>query len=590
MSSEKKESAIISKQIFKLLPIQILMAAVPALSGFISGIFANNFISPDSMSVVGLYAPVVLILTTVSTMLMGGSLIYAAQYLGMNKHSRTNGIFTLDLIASAVLSVLISALLIVLGMFDLTAFFGAPDELRPLFNSYIIGQGIGIIPWVMGVHVSAFLSLENKIKRTTISSIVYVVINVILDVVFIVKMKMGVFGLSLASSIGLWVMLVIQIQYYFSSKCTIKFSIKELKRGDLKDIIKIGLPGSLGNGYQSIRRVIVNALIMKYVGPAGMSAFSTADSLIGLFWSIPGAMQNVTRMMFGISAGEEDKETLIGIMKVALKQFFIVLVVLAGILALLAVPLTEFYFKDPSEPVYQMTVLAFRILPFVLPAAIGCMSFTSFGQALNKQVLLHILSVADGVLGVSLFSLVMIPAMGITGFYWANILNSVMAFVIIIIYSWIVRKKIPLNTEALMAIPDSFGASEDNRIDISITRMEEVIQVSKQVQDFCNSKGLDKMRSFLAGLSMEEIASNVVGHGFTKDKKKHAIDVRVSLKDDTLILRVKDNCRPFDPETRLKITNHEDKLKNVGIKMVFKIAKKVTYQNILGLNVLTIKM
>ena len=112
-----------------------------------------------------------------------------------------------------------------------------------------------------------------------------------------------------------------------------------------------------------------------------------------------------------------------------------------------------------------------------------------------------------------------------------------MAFVIIVIYSWIVRKKFPLSIEDLMAIPDGFGASEENRIDISITQMEEVIQVSKQVQDFCIGRGFDKKRSFLAGLSLEETAANIVGHGFTKDKKKHAIDVRVSLKDDTLILR-----------------------------------------------------
>ena len=590
MSSGKKESAIISKQMFKLFPIQILMAAVPALNAFISGIFANNFISSDSMSVVGLFAPISLILSTISTMLIGGSQIFCAQYLGMNKHSRANGVFTMDLIITTAFAVLASAVLIVMGMFDLTGIFRATPELRPLFNSYMIGQGIGIIPWILGVHVSGFLSLENKVRRTTISSIVYVVINVILDVLFIVKMKMGVFGLSLASAIGLWVMLIIQVQYYFTSKCLFKFKIKELKMGDLKDIIKIGLPGSLGNGYQSIRRVIVNGLIMKYVGPAGMSAFSTADSLIGIFWAVPGAMLNVSRMMFGISAGEEDRRTLVNIMKVALRQFALVLLVLAGALALLAVPLTGFYFKDPSEPVYQMTVLAFRILPFVLPVAIGCMSFTSMGQALNKQVLMHILSVADGVLGVSLFSLILIPTFGMSGFYWANVLNSVMAFVIIVIYSWIVRKKFPLSIEDLMAIPDGFGASEENRIDISITQMEEVIQISKQVQDFCIGRGLDKKRSFLAGLSLEETAANIVGHGFTKDKKKHAIDVRVSLKDDTLILRVKDNCRPFDPEARLKITNSDDKAKNIGIKMVFKIAKKVTYQNILGLNVLTIKM
>ncbi len=47
------------------------------------------------------------------------------------------------------------------------------------------------------------------------------------------------------------------------------------------------------------------------------------------------------------------------------------------------------------------------------------------------------------------------------------------------------------------------------------------------------------------------MAGNVVEHGFTKDKKRHAIDLRVTVKDSDVILRIKDDCVPFDPGTRL---------------------------------------
>ena len=51
---------------------------------------------------------------------------------------------------------------------------------------------------------------------------------------------------------------------------------------------------------------------------------------------------------------------------------------------------------------------------------------------------------------------------------------------------------------------------------------------------------------------------------------------------------IKDDCIPFDPSERLKIFDPEDKMKNEGIRMVYKGAKDIRYQNILGLNVLTI--
>ena len=56
------------------------------------------------------------------------------------------------------------------------------------------------------------------------------------------------------------------------------------------------------------------------------------------------------------------------------------------------------------------------------------------------------------------------------------------------------------------------------------------------------------------------------------------------------ILRIKDDCVPFDPTERQKMADAEDKTKNIGIRMVFRMASEVRYQNILGLNVLTVRI
>ena len=141
-----------------------------------------------------------------------------------------------------------------------------------------------------------------------------------------------------------------------------------------------------------------------------------------------------------------------------------------------------------------------------------------------------------------------------------------------------------------MVVPEDFGVSEDKRMDLSITSIGEVVTISQKVQAFCLDRGIDERRAYLAGLSMEEMAGNIVEHGFEKDSKKHSIDVRVVHKGDDVILRIKDDCVPFDPAERQKLAVGEDVTKNIGIRMVFRMARDVQYQNILGLNVLTIRI
>ena len=122
--------------------------------------------------------------------------------------------------------------------------------------------------------------------------------------------------------------------------------------------------------------------------------------------------------------------------------------------------------------------------------------------------------------------------------------------------------------------------------------MAAVTAVNGIVSSFFASNfiGVDKRRAYLSGLCMEEMAGNVVEFGFAKDKKKHAINIRVVHKNDGILMRIRDDCAPFDPDERRQLTDPADDMKNAGIRMVYRIARSVEYQNILGMNVLTIRI
>ena len=66
------------------------------------------------------------------------------------------------------------------------------------------------------------------------------------------------------------------------------------------------------------------------------------------------------------------------------------------------------------------------------------------------------------------------------------------------------------------------------------------------------------------------------------------MDLRVVHKGDEVILRLKDDCVPFDPNERRNMISGEDPAKNIGIRMIYQMAKQVEYQYMVGLNVLTL--
>lgn len=82
------------------------------------------------------------------------------------------------------------------------------------------------------------------------------------------------------------------------------------------------------------------------------------------------------------------------------------------------------------------------------------------------------------------------------------------------------------------------------------------------------------------------MAGNIVSYGF-KDNEKHHVDIRVVAKDG-IILRIRDDCREFDPKKYLEQFSPEDKTKNIGIRMIAGIAKDMTYRRNAGINTLLI--
>ena len=590
MYNTHMKNEMVTRLLFRLLPMQVFLALVATLNSIISGLFASNYVGTAALTAIGLYNPINLFIFAASTMFVGGATIVCGKYMGRSEQDKVQNVFSVANMLALIFSTVMIAFLLIIGMFDLSGFLVKEEAVRPLFNAYVCGQAVGIVPLLLGNIAASFLSLENKAQLSTIASAVYVIVNLILNYVFVYHFRMGALGLALASSLGLWVFFAAQAWFFLTPSCELRFFSRKLDWNDSIQIFRIGIPGAATYGYQTIRSLIVNYLLGAYVGAEGISAFTASDTLLRFGWAIPTGMIAVSRMLISISIGEEDRQTLTDVMRNMFKRYLPLLSAVCAVIICCAVPLTRMYYRDMSDPIFMMTAWGFRLLPLCMPLSLIMLHFVCYAQSSGRQVYANVLSCLDGVVDVAVFMTVLIPFIGMNSVYIANVLNGVVTVIAVVVYSVIKKKRIPRNMDDLMVIPDDFGASEDDRMDVSVREESAVVTISGLVQKFCEDHGIDKRRSYIAALFLEEMAGNIVSHGFSKDNKEHSVDIRVVHKDNDVILRIKDDCRPFDPSTRREITDPEDVTRNIGIRMVYKLATDIEYKNMLGMNVLTARI
>lgn len=146
-----------------------------------------------------------------------------------------------------------------------------------------------------------------------------------------------------------------------------------------------------------------------------------------------------------------------------------------------------------------------------------------------------------------------------------------------------------------MCLRSDFGVPDEDRLDISFSSrdkktMGKVIETAEKVTAFCEEHSVDSRTAYFASLCLEEMAGNVVEHGFGADKYSHHIDLRVIRLAEGILLRIKDDCRPFNPEEIGTMGAEDDPAENIGIRIVRNISDEMSYHNLLGLNVLTIRL
>ncbi len=560
-----------------------------SINSVVDGVIAGRFINAASVGVIGLFFVMVNMISAISSVFLGGSSVLCGRYMGMGDIDKTRGIVSLN---QTVITLIGAVLTVICAFFSglIADLCGASPELRGELKLYIIGFSIGIIPQLLGAQVAAFLQLERQSLRNYIGVAAMIVSNVVFNITFVVVFNLGIFGLALSTSMCNWIYFIILETYYLSPKAQLRYDIKNIYWEKTLELIKIGFPGALLVFCLALREIVLNRVVLTYAGQDGLSAKSSLGMIGGFFIALCLGGGAVIRMLASVNVGEEDRDSIKDLIKLSFTKVLLMSIVIAAIVVMISGMVVSIFFADTTSNVYHLAHQFFVIYGLSIPLIMVVQIETNYLQAMGQNICVNIFSLIDGLFSVIIPAIILAPILGALGVWLSTPIGIVISAVVYPIYAMIYWKRVPRNADEWLLFKDDFGVPDEDRLVLRIKDKDDVSTTSQKVQEFCTDKGFDKKKAYYSALCLEEMTRNVVEHGFSMDDKAHFLEARVVKKGSTIILRIKDDCKSFDPVDMAGHLNSEDITKNIGIRMVMKLASSANYQNLLGLNVLTIEI
>ncbi|HGZ2628681.1 TPA: MATE family efflux transporter [Clostridioides difficile] len=295
----------------------IFFFAMPMLIGSLfqqlyntaDSIIVGRFIGKEAMAAVSGANPIMFLLMAA---LMGVSLgfsILVSQFYGSGDLKKVKATIDTTYILLFIGSILISILGIVFGG-PMLKLMNTPESVFAQSKLYLTIIFSGILFSAGYNSVSAILRGLGDSVTPLYFLIIATILNIVLDLTFIVVLRMGVEGVALATIMAQAVSFIISIIYLNKKHEVLKFKIKGIVYDNkiFKDGLRLGLPSGVQQMLFSIGNMALQFLVNSY-GTSAMAAFG-AGLRIENFISLP--IMNLgsavsTFVAQNIGAGENER-------------------------------------------------------------------------------------------------------------------------------------------------------------------------------------------------------------------------------------------------------------------------------------------
>ena len=195
---------------------------------------------------------------------------------------------------------------------------------------------------------------------------VSVMMNVVLDPIFIFGFKQGVAGAAVATFISRFVIAVYFTYLMFSGKYGFKLRVKDFKPdfGSIMQVIKIGLPASFGQAVTSLGFTLIMGVVSRF-GVEVVSAYGVGQKISQLMVNFASGVSLACASMIGQFLGADKPDLASRTVKKAAIFTFSVALTVSTLLFFFGHNVTKFFVNDPK--VIEMGEIYFRLISFSLP-------------------------------------------------------------------------------------------------------------------------------------------------------------------------------------------------------------------------------
>ncbi len=304
----KKDS--VTKLFFNFSIPAVTGMMVNALYAIVDGIFIGQGVGADGLAAVNIAYPVINLGIAISLLIgTGGATLMSLRPKNIKfKNTCFSHIVTLNIIAY-----LIIVLLVIISGNKLIYLLGSSENLLIQVKVYLYTCVIALIFLMLSNSLNAVVRNDKAPMYAFVSMVIGAIANIILDWLFIIVFKWGVFGGAFATAIGQLLSFLFLVKYFYRIDCKIKYKFQKLKFTFIKNIVTIGFPSFTIEFTAALTNALFNISFMKFLGEIGVSAYCIVAYICYIFRCVfTGLSQGVQPIIsynYGAKEYERVKQT-----------------------------------------------------------------------------------------------------------------------------------------------------------------------------------------------------------------------------------------------------------------------------------------
>ena len=288
-------------------------------------------IGTDPMAAITVVSPIQSIVMNFGTGITAAGAILIAQYVGAKDKANAKQMVN-QLFACSMMFSIVCATLCCLLTPSIVGWLGAEGKVFTYGRTYL---QIVILDMPFLFMINLFTAV-NQAQGDTVRPLMLntfgVVLNMIMDPLFMVVLDWGVAGAALATLIAKVPCALIALKSLINKNNPIYLNMKGFRfnQNHLKQIVKIGLPTAVGNSTMQFGFLLMSKSVLAY-GPVAVAAYGIGNRVNGLITTASNAMGSATSTIVGQNMGAGQVERADKSYRLA-RNMIVVFLVIGGVI------------------------------------------------------------------------------------------------------------------------------------------------------------------------------------------------------------------------------------------------------------------